>query len=98
MEIVMWMAAAYQQTHSPSWLAATWRSVYIHQVNWVNSCDDFGHDDSTINIIIVAVVVWWFTLAPSGEYDGSICMGSVMQAVIAIAIATYYVLETVLEM
>jgi len=46
MAIVMWMAAAYQQTHSPSWLAATWRSVYIHQVNWVNSCDDFGHDDN----------------------------------------------------
>jgi len=30
-------------------LAATRRSVYIHQMNRVNSLNDFGHDDSTIN-------------------------------------------------
>jgi len=28
--------------------AATWHSVYIHQMNWVNSHDDFGRDDSTM--------------------------------------------------
>jgi len=33
-------------------LAATWRSVCIHQVNSVNSRSDFGHDDSTINIVM----------------------------------------------
>ena len=33
-------------------LAATRRSVYIHQMNRVNSRNDFGHDDSTINIVI----------------------------------------------
>ena len=32
-------------------LAATRRSVYIHQVNRVNYRDDFGRDDSTINIV-----------------------------------------------
>ena len=30
-------------------LATTQRSVYIHQMNHVNSHNDFGHDDSTIN-------------------------------------------------
>jgi len=45
-------------------LAATRRSVYIHQMNRMNSRNDFGHDDSTINIvmaiiiIIIVVVVW----------------------------------------
>jgi len=34
-------------------LAATRCSVYIHQMNRVNSCNDFGHDDSTINIVVV---------------------------------------------
>jgi len=33
-------------------LAATRRSVYIHQINRVNFSDDFGHDDSTINIVM----------------------------------------------
>ena len=32
-------------------LAATRRSVCIHQMNRVNSRNDFGHDDSTINIV-----------------------------------------------
>ena len=35
--------------------AATRRSVYIHQVNPVNSCNDFGHDDSTINIVMAII-------------------------------------------
>ena len=33
-------------------LAATWRSVCIHQMNRVNSCSDHGHEDSTINIVV----------------------------------------------
>ena len=38
-------------------LAATRRSVYIHQMNRVNSCNYFGHDDSTINIVVVTVII-----------------------------------------
>ena len=38
-------------------LAATRRSVYIHQMNRVNSCNDFGHDDSTINIVVVIIII-----------------------------------------
>ena len=34
-------------------LAATWRSVYIH----VNSRNDFGHDDSTINIVMAIIII-----------------------------------------
>jgi len=37
-------------------LAAIRRSVYIHQMNRVNSRNDFGHDDSTINIVVVIIV------------------------------------------
>jgi len=33
-------------------LAATWRSVCIHQMNRVNSRSDHGHEDSTINIVV----------------------------------------------
>ena len=38
-------------------LAATRRSVYIHQMNRVNSRDDFGHDDSTINIVMAIIII-----------------------------------------
>jgi len=38
-------------------LAATQHSVYIHQMNRVNSRDDFGYDDNTINIVVVIVIV-----------------------------------------
>jgi len=38
-------------------LAATRRSVYIHQMNRVNSPNDFGHDDSTINIVVVIIII-----------------------------------------
>jgi len=38
-------------------LAATRRSVYIHQMNRVNFRNDFGHDDSTINIVVVIVII-----------------------------------------
>jgi len=60
----MWMVAAnFRRTRSPSrlaWsegLADTRRSVYIHQMNRVNSRNDFSHDDSTINIVVVAIIV-----------------------------------------
>jgi len=33
------------------------RSVYIHQMNRVNSRDDFGHDDSTINIVMAIIII-----------------------------------------
>jgi len=36
-------------------LAATRRSVYIHQMNRVNSRNDFGH--STINIIMAIIII-----------------------------------------
>jgi len=38
-------------------LAATWRSVYIHQINRVNSRNDSGHDDSTINIGMAIIII-----------------------------------------
>ena len=37
-------------------LAATRRSVCIHQMNRVNSLNDFGHDDNTINIVMVIII------------------------------------------
>ena len=45
-------------TAQVSWLGlragvATRFSICIHQMNWVNSRNDFGHDDSTINIVVV---------------------------------------------
>ena len=38
-------------------LAATRRSVYIHQMNRMNSHNDFSHDDSTINIVVVVIII-----------------------------------------
>ena len=32
------------------------RSVYIHQMNRVNSRNDFGHDNSTV-IIVMAIII-----------------------------------------
>jgi len=63
----MWMIAAnFWRTHSPSlsfglvWgLSATRRSVYIHQMNRVNSRNDLGHDDSTINIVMAIIIFFW---------------------------------------
>ena len=60
----MWtVAAIFRRTDSSSqlaWsevLAATRRSVYIHQMNQLNSRNDFGHDDSTVNIVVVIIIV-----------------------------------------
>jgi len=38
-------------------LAATRRSVYIHQMNSVNSRNNFGHDDSTINTVMAIIII-----------------------------------------
>jgi len=38
-------------------LADTRRSVYIHQMNRVNSHNDFGHDDSIINIVMAIIII-----------------------------------------
>jgi len=38
-------------------LAATRHSVYIHQMNRVNSHNDFGHDDSTIYIVMAIIII-----------------------------------------
>ena len=38
-------------------LAATRRSVYNHQMNRVNSHNHFGHDDSSINIVIAIITI-----------------------------------------
>ena len=35
----------------------TWRSVCIHHMNPVNSRNDFGHDDSTINIVMAIIII-----------------------------------------
>jgi len=32
-------------------------SLYIHQMNQVNSRNDFGHDDSTIHIVVVIIII-----------------------------------------
>ena len=50
-------------------LAATRRSVYIHQMNRVNSRNDFDHDDSTINIVmaIVIIIIIGLLKIPSGS-------------------------------
>jgi len=39
--------------------------LYIHQMNRVNSCNDLGHDDSTINIVVVIIIIiicWCWTV------------------------------------
>jgi len=38
-------------------LATTRRSVYVHQMNRVNSRNDSGHDDSTINIVVILLII-----------------------------------------
>jgi len=38
-------------------LAATRRSVCIHQINRGKSRNNFGHDDSTINIVVVVIII-----------------------------------------
>ena len=66
-----WMvAASFRRTHNPRRLArsegmaATRRSVYIHRMNRVNSRNDSGHDDSTINIVMAII-----RAALTGKHD-----------------------------
>ena len=51
-QLWMWTVAAERQTHRPRRLVWPQHSVCIHQINRVNSHNGFGHDDSTINIVI----------------------------------------------
>jgi len=53
-------------------LAATRRLVYIHQMNRVNSRNDFGHDDSTINIVVVIIIIFLlcYFLSPPAQSRG----------------------------
>jgi len=60
----MWMVAANsRRTRSPSrsaWSEGWWppgAQSTIHQMNPVNSRNDFGHDDSTINIVVVIIII-----------------------------------------
>jgi len=38
-------------------LAASRCSVYIHQMYRVNCCNDLGHGDSTINIVVDIIII-----------------------------------------
>ena len=64
------VAANFLRTHSPSrlalseLLAATRRSVCIRQMNRVNSRNDSGHDDRTINIVVVIIIIISITFLP----------------------------------
>ena len=59
------VAANFRRTRNPNRLAWSegWRppgrrrSVYVHQMNWVNSRNDFGHDDSTINFVMAITII-----------------------------------------
>ena len=51
-------------------LMAIWRSVCIHQINRVNSRNDFGHDDSTINIVM-AIIIIIIIIPPALPFEGS---------------------------
>jgi len=46
-------------------LAAIRRSVCIHQMNRVNSRNDFGQDDSTINIVVVIIIIIIIIIKPT---------------------------------
>jgi len=59
----MWTVAAFISAGSAQvdWLglglAATRRSVCIHQMNRVNSRSDLDYDDNTINTIAVIIII-----------------------------------------
>jgi len=53
-------------------LAVTRRSVYIHQMNRVNSRNDFGHDDSTINIVMaITIIIIMFVKRADNSFVGN---------------------------
>ena len=47
------------------------RSVYIHQRNRVNSRNDSGHDDSTINIVMAIIIIFFKFLAHQHKAAGT---------------------------
>ena len=50
-------SSQFSADYSPSQLALSGRSVYIYQMNQMNSRNDFGHEDSTINIVVVIIII-----------------------------------------
>ena len=40
-------------------LAATRRSVYAHQMNRVNTRNDFSHHDSNIVVVIIIIIIYF---------------------------------------
>ena len=75
----MWMTAAnFRRTHNPKstglvWgLAATRRSVCIHQMNRVNSRNDFGHDDSTTKIVMAIIIINTRLIFTAWRYVGAV--------------------------
>ena len=48
-------------------LAATRCSVYIHQMNRMNSRNDFGHNDSTINLVMSIIIIIIIIVRPATE-------------------------------
>jgi len=42
-------------------------SFCIHQINRVNSRNDFGHDDSTINIVVVIIIIIFNFFSPPAQ-------------------------------
>jgi len=64
-------------------LVATWHSVCIHQMNRVNSLNDFGHGDGTMNIVVViirggSVAKWLACWTPAQKGPGSNCSRNVV--------------------
>jgi len=58
----MWMTAAnFRRTHSPSRLdlrVGGHPALSLHhQMNRVNSRNDFGHDDNTTNIVMAIIII-----------------------------------------
>ena len=58
-------------------LAATRRSVYVHQMNRVNSRNDSGHDDSTINIVMAIIIIIIITAAAYNYMHVDFCCCSI---------------------
>ena len=57
-KIHLYLADSHPKSTGLVWgLVATRRSVYIHQMNQMNSRNDFGHDYSTINIVVAITII-----------------------------------------
>jgi len=50
-------------------LAAIRHSVCIYQMKWVNSRNDFGHDDSTINTVMAVIIIIIIIFYTPGSID-----------------------------